>query len=65
MFTDHVPRNVTGLTYGAARRKPCGALELQVSADRDRIARDLHEHVIGRLFGIGLTLHGTQPKSTA
>ena len=45
---------------GAARRKPCGALELQVFADRDRIARDLHEHVIGRLFGIGLTLHGTQ-----
>ena len=29
-------------------------------ADRDRIARDLHEHVIGRLFGIGLALHGTQ-----
>ena len=33
---------------------------LQVLADRDRITRDLHEHVIGRLFGIGLTLHGTQ-----
>ena len=28
---------------------------LQVLADRDRITRDLHEHVIGRLFGIGLT----------
>ena len=34
--------------------------ELQVLADRDRFARDLHEHVIERLFGIGLTLHGTQ-----
>ena len=34
--------------------------ELQVLADRDRIARELHEHVIGRLFGIGLALHGTQ-----
>ena len=34
--------------------------ELEVLADRDRIARDLHEHVIGRLFGIGLALHGTQ-----
>jgi len=33
--------------------------ELEVLADRDRIARDLHEHVIGRLFGIGLALHGT------
>ena len=28
---------------------------LQVLADRDRITRDLHEHVVGRLFGIGLT----------
>ena len=27
---------------------------------RDRIAQDLHEHVIARLFGIGLALHGTQ-----
>ena len=35
-------------------------LELEVLADRDRIARDLHEHVIQRLFGIGLALHGTQ-----
>ena len=34
--------------------------ELLVIADRDRITRDLHEHVIGRLSGIGLTLHGTQ-----
>jgi len=33
--------------------------ELEVLADRDRIARDLHEHVIGRLFGIDLALHGT------
>jgi signal transduction histidine kinase len=33
--------------------------ELEVLADRDRIARDLHEHVIGRV-GIGLALHGTQ-----
>ena len=34
--------------------------QLAVLTDRDRIARDLHEHVIGRLFGIGLALHGTQ-----
>ena len=33
--------------------------ELRVLADWDRIARDLHEHVIGRLSGIGLTLHGS------
>ena len=34
--------------------------ELEVLAHRDRIATELHEHVIGRLFGIGLALHGTQ-----
>ena len=34
--------------------------ESEVLADRDRIARDLHEHVIARLFGIGLALPGTQ-----
>ncbi len=34
--------------------------ELEVLADRDRIATELHEHVIGRLFAIGLALHGTQ-----
>ena len=28
-------------------------------ADRDRIARDLHDHVIQRLFAAGLGLHGT------
>jgi signal transduction histidine kinase len=32
--------------------------ELEVLADRDRIARDLHEHVIGQLFAIGLALNG-------
>ncbi|MBH0780267.1 GAF domain-containing sensor histidine kinase [Nocardia bovistercoris] len=32
--------------------------ELDIVADRDRIARDLHDHVIQRLFAIGLTLQG-------
>ncbi|WP_067864179.1 sensor histidine kinase [Nocardia shimofusensis] len=36
--------------------------ELDVLADRDRIARDLHDHVIQRLFAIGLTLQGAMPK---
>jgi signal transduction histidine kinase len=27
--------------------------------DRDRIARDLHDHVIQRLFGTGLTAQST------
>jgi GAF domain-containing protein len=30
--------------------------ELEVLADRDRIARDLHDHVIQRLFAIGLAM---------
>ncbi|MER5673615.1 sensor histidine kinase [Pseudonocardia alni] len=33
--------------------------EFAVLADRDRIARDLHDHVIQRLFAVGLTLQGT------
>jgi len=34
--------------------------ELAVLADRDRIARDLHDHVIQRLFAIGLVMQGVQ-----
>ncbi|MFC6014432.1 GAF domain-containing protein [Nocardia lasii] len=37
--------------------------ELDIVADRDRIARDLHDHVIQRLFAIGLTLQATMPKA--
>lgn len=33
--------------------------ELHLIADRDRIARDLHDHVIQRLFAAGLSLQGT------
>ncbi len=33
--------------------------ELDLIADRDRIARDLHDHVIQRLFAVGLSLQGT------
>lgn len=35
--------------------------ELEVISDRDRIARDLHDHVIQRLFAVGLTLQGAIP----
>ncbi|MCW2654545.1 MAG: histidine kinase [Mycobacterium sp.] len=37
--------------------------ELDVLTDRDRIARDLHDHVIQRLFGVGLALQGTIPRA--
>lgn len=33
--------------------------ELDVLTDRDRIARDLHDHVIQRLFAVGLSLQST------
>lgn len=33
--------------------------ELSVLTDRDRIARDLHDHVIQRLFAVGLSLQGS------
>ncbi|MBJ7338123.1 GAF domain-containing sensor histidine kinase [Mycolicibacterium sp.] len=37
--------------------------ELDVIGERDRIARDLHDHVIQRLFAIGLSLQGTIPRT--
>lgn len=37
--------------------------ELEVVAERDRIARDLHDHVIQRLFAVGLTLQGAIPRA--
>ncbi|MFC5335920.1 sensor histidine kinase [Mycobacterium branderi] len=37
--------------------------ELDVLTDRDRIARDLHDHVIQRLFAVGLTLQGAVPRA--
>ncbi|MGI5129961.1 GAF domain-containing sensor histidine kinase [Pseudonocardia sp. CA-107938] len=37
--------------------------QLAVFADRDRIARDLHDHVIQRLFATGLSLQGTLRRS--
>jgi signal transduction histidine kinase len=37
---------------------------LDVLADRDRIARDLHDHVIQRLFATGMQLQGTLRRSS-
>ena len=38
--------------------------QIDVLADRDRIARDLHDHVIQRLFATGLKLQSTLRRST-
>jgi len=37
--------------------------QLDIFADRDRIARDLHDHVIQRLFAAGMNLQGTLQRS--
>lgn len=52
-FADHA---AVALRLGNAQRQ---MRELDVLADRDRIARDLHDHVIQRLFAAGLSLQGT------
>ncbi|MFJ9365890.1 GAF domain-containing protein [Nocardia sp. NPDC101769] len=39
--------------------------ELDILSDRDRIARDLHDHVIQRLFAAGLSLQGTVARTRA
>lgn len=36
--------------------------ESEVLAERDRIGRDLHDHVIQRVFAVGITLQGTIPR---
>ncbi|QKV73900.1 GAF domain-containing protein [Amycolatopsis sp. Hca4] len=45
----------------AARQRT--ARELDVLGDRDRIARDLHDHVIQRLFAVGLSMQSTQRRT--
>ncbi|GGN81100.1 sensor histidine kinase [Nocardia rhizosphaerihabitans] len=39
--------------------------ELDLYADRDRIARGLHDHVIQRLFAVGLSLQSTMQRARA
>jgi two-component system, NarL family, sensor histidine kinase DevS len=46
----------------AARR--ADAEQLSVLEDRDRIARDLHDLVIQRLYATGMSLEGTMPLTT-
>ncbi|GGG25699.1 histidine kinase [Rhodococcoides trifolii] len=39
--------------------------ELEVLSDRDRIARDLHDHVIQRIFAAGLSLQSTLQRTNS
>ncbi len=51
-FADHA---AIALTLATERRN---ARELSVLVDRERIARDLHDHVISRVFAVGMNLQG-------
>ncbi|APA97781.1 sensor histidine kinase [Nocardia seriolae] len=57
-FTEHA---ALALRLAATQRR---MRELDVLTDRDRIARDLHDHVIQRLFAAGLSLQGTLARAT-
>jgi signal transduction histidine kinase len=53
LFADQAALALQRAESQAAKR------ELDMLGDRDRIARDLHDHVIQRLFAIGLAMQGT------
>jgi signal transduction histidine kinase len=56
-FADHAAVALTlAISRGQTRR-------LSVIADRERIAHDLHDHVIQRLFAAGMDLQGTIARS--
>jgi signal transduction histidine kinase len=56
-FADHA---AVALTLAASRGQ---ARRLSLIADRERIAHDLHDHVIQRLFAAGMDLQGTIARS--
>lgn len=67
-FEDHQLQVVSSFADQAAlalqlAKSQWARRELDVLADRDRIARDLHDHVIQRLFAVGLALQGTQRRA--
>ena len=56
-FADHA---AVALTLAVTREQ---ARELSITVDRERIAHDLHDHVIQRLFAVGMDLQGTVARS--
>ncbi|WP_240760809.1 GAF domain-containing sensor histidine kinase [Mycolicibacterium sp. CR10] len=64
---EHLSLMTDFASHAAAALTSAGALEqahhLTVLADRDRIAHDLHDHVIQRLFAAGMDLQGTIARS--
>lgn len=62
MITSFSDQAALALQLAATQRR---MRELDVLSDRDRIARDLHDHVIQRLFAVGLSLQGTAQRARA
>ena len=60
LVTDFARHAAMALTLSNARERQ---QELTVLADRERIAHDLHDHVIQRLFAAGMDLQGTIARS--
>ena len=56
LVSDFASHAALALTLAASRER---ARELTILADRERIAHDLHDHVIQRLFAAGMDLQGT------
>jgi signal transduction histidine kinase len=56
LIGDFAAHAAMALALASARDQ---ARELMIVADRERIAHDLHDHVIQRLFSVGMDLQGT------
>jgi signal transduction histidine kinase len=67
-FSAEIADLVTGFTDQVAMAMQLARAQrrmqvIDILTDRDRIAHDLHDHVIQQLFAIGLTLQGTIPRT--
>lgn len=62
LVSDFAGHAAIALALAAGRQRE---RELTIVADRERIAHDLHDHVIQRLFAAGLDLQGTIARSTS
>ncbi len=60
LMGDFADQAAVALTLSESRAQ---ARELTLIADRERIAHDLHDHVIQRLFAVGMDLQGTIARS--
>jgi signal transduction histidine kinase len=60
LVTDFASHAAIALALAAGRERE---RELTILADRERIAHDLHDHVIQRLFAAGLDLQGSIARS--